>query len=251
MKGNSFPKRKNITKLLCFAVFGSLLATSVAVADTAALEAISAKLDKMQAGINARLDKLEKAVDEVKKGGGDPDAAAKAEFRAIHGLVGMNKFEEAKTKLTAFSKKYSGSALAPHAQRLMREVSVVGKATPKEWKTDKWLQGKDKIDLASGKPTFVVFWELWCPHCKREVPKIQALYEKYSPKGFQIVGFTKMSRGTKESDVTDFITSSKVTYPIAKESGAVSEYFALAGIPAAVVIKDGKVAWRGHPARLT
>jgi hypothetical protein len=30
-----------------------------------------------------------------------------------------------------------------------------------------------------------------------------------------------------------------------------SDYFAVSGIPAAAVIKDGKVVWRGHPGRLT
>jgi len=255
MKFNAL-KKPTVKKLTGFTLTSIIIAatcvSSAFAQDAATLEAISSKLDRMQAAISARLDKLEKAVDQVKKsGGGDPDAAAKNEFRAIHGLVGANKFAEAKTKLTAFSKKYAGSSLAPHAQRLMREVEVVGKATPKEWKIDKWLQGKDKIDLASSKTTFVVFWELWCPHCKREVPKIQQLYEKYSPKGFQIIGLTKMSRGKSEKEITDFISSSKVTYPMAKESGDISEYFAVAGIPAAVVIKGGKVVWRGHPGRMS
>ena len=43
-----------------------------------------------------------------------------------------------------------------------------------------------------------------------------------------------------------------VSYPIAKESGdALSKHFGVRGIPAAAMVKDGKVVWRGHPARLT
>jgi thioredoxin-like negative regulator of GroEL len=41
-----------------------------------------------------------------------------------------------------------------------------------------------------------------------------------------------------------------VDYPIAKETGELSRYFNVSGIPAAAVIKDGKVVWRGHPAQL-
>ena len=30
-----------------------------------------------------------------------------------------------------------------------------------------------------------------------------------------------------------------------------SQHFNVSGIPAAAVVKDGKIVWRGHPARLT
>jgi thiol-disulfide isomerase/thioredoxin len=95
-----------------------------------------------------------------------------------------------------------------------------------------------------------VFWELWCPHCRREVPRIQQLHDKFSPKGFQIVGLTKMTRGKTEKEIMDFLAEQKVNYPSAKENGDLSSYFAVSGIPAAVVLKDGKVVWRGHPARI-
>ena len=38
---------------------------------------------------------------------------------------------------------------------------------------------------------------------------------------------------------------------MAKESGDASKAFGVSGIPAAAVVKDGKVVWRGHPGRLT
>jgi hypothetical protein len=30
-----------------------------------------------------------------------------------------------------------------------------------------------------------------------------------------------------------------------------STYFGVRGIPAAAVVKDGQIVWRGHPARIT
>ncbi len=35
------------------------------------------------------------------------------------------------------------------------------------------------------------------------------------------------------------------------ETGKLTEYFNVSGIPAAAVVKDGKIVWRGHPIRLT
>jgi len=52
--------------------------------------------------------------------------------------------------------------------------------------------------------------------------------------------------------VTAFLSEQKVTYPIAKEQGdSMSKAYGVKGIPAAAVVKDGKVVWRGHPAKLT
>ena len=41
-----------------------------------------------------------------------------------------------------------------------------------------------------------------------------------------------------------------MTYPTAKENGDLSKHFNVSGIPAAAVVKGGKVVWRGHPGRL-
>ena len=105
--------------------------------------------------------------------------------------------------------------------------------------------------MLTAKPvTLLAFWEAWCPHCQREVPELEATYKSLSPQGLQIVGLTKITKSATEEKVTEFIKEKGVTYPMAKETGALSEYFGVSGIPAAAVVKDGKVVWRGHPARL-
>ncbi|MEO0604904.1 MAG: hypothetical protein AAF211_25960, partial [Myxococcota bacterium] len=77
-------------------------------------------------------------------------------------------------------------------------------------------------------------------------------YDKYRGKGLSMVGQTKMTRNITEDEVNSFIKDQKVTYPIAKEKGdSLSRHYGVRGIPAAAMVKDGKVVWRGHPARLT
>jgi hypothetical protein len=42
-----------------------------------------------------------------------------------------------------------------------------------------------------------------------------------------------------------------VKFPVAKEKeGSLSNAFNVTGIPAAALVKGGKVIWRGHPGRL-
>ena len=65
-----------------------------------------------------------------------------------------------------------------------------------------------------------------------------------------MVGLTKMSRNKSKEEVMSFLQDKKVSYPIAKENGKLSSHFNVSGIPAAAVVKDGKIVWRGHPARL-
>jgi len=102
----------------------------------------------------------------------------------------------------------------------------------------------------SGKTTLLVFWEEWCPHCRREVPKLQQIYSELKGQGLQVVGLTKITRSATDEKVQAFITGNKIDYPIAKETGALADYFAVKGIPAAAVVKGGRIVWRGHPIRL-
>ena len=57
--------------------------------------------------------------------------------------------------------------------------------------------------------------------------------------------------GEAHGVVQDFLAQSKVNYPIAKVGNSLATYFSIGGIPAAAVVKNGKVVWRGHPVRIS
>ncbi len=65
-----------------------------------------------------------------------------------------------------------------------------------------------------------------------------------------MVGLTKITRSATEEKVNEFIKENKLGYPTAKEGGDLSKAFNVSGIPAAAVVKGGKIVWRGHPGRL-
>jgi len=179
----------------------------------------------------------------------NPNAQAAAElFRAANALINSGNRDGAIEKLDELSTKYGDTPAAKNGAQLKRELLLVGKPAA-QMQVEKWYQG----NVASmDKPTLLVFWELWCPHCKREVPKIEATYNTYKSKGLQVVGLTKQTRNTSDDKVQAFIQEKGVTYPIGREAqGAMSQNYAVSGIPAAAMVKDGKVVWRGHPGRLT
>ena len=65
-----------------------------------------------------------------------------------------------------------------------------------------------------------------------------------------MVGLTKLTRGKSKEEAMSFLQEKNVTYPVAKESGDLSKHFNVSGIPAAAVVKDGTIVWRGHPGSL-
>ena len=67
----------------------------------------------------------------------------------------------------------------------------------------------------------------------------------------QILALTRLTRGSTDETVREFIDQNGLGFPIAKENGILSSHFAVAGIPAAAVVMDGEVIWRGHPALIS
>ena len=45
-------------------------------------------------------------------------------------------------------------------------------------------------EALKGKAVLVVFWATWCPTCQKELPQLQALYEKHRDKGFEILALS-------------------------------------------------------------
>ena len=158
----------------------------------------------------------------------------------------------AKELLDAFQTQYAGTEAAKSAARMARELQVIGKPAPAEVNATQWYAGENvaKLDMSSG-TTLVVFFEEWCPHCKREVPKMEATYEKYAAKGLNLMACTKVTKSATDDKVRDFVAANNLQFPVFKENGQLSEYFNVSGIPAAAVVKDGRIIWRGHPANIS
>jgi thiol-disulfide isomerase/thioredoxin len=172
-------------------------------------------------------------------------------YKEITALLQANKVDEAKAKLAQMEREYSETRAWRRARKTAQELAVVGKTAPPSMNIEQWFQGEGEVNISSSQPTLLVFWEKWCPHCRREVPKLQVMYDQFKPQGLQVIGLTKLSRDTAPEDISSFIEEQNVSYPVAKEDGSISEYFNVSGVPAAAVVKDGQIVWRGHPARLT
>ena len=248
--------RTKPVRLACLLVGAlALVALPAAAQDTADLEkridALEKKISTLEKNLYQRLSAIETQVRQGARAPNPLEGEAQQAYANISRLAAEGKIDEAKAEMTEFDKQYAATDTAKRARRLGDELAVVGKTAPPEWGIEKWYQGESEIDLTSDKTTLLVFWEVWCPHCKREVPKMQALYTTLKDQGLQLVGVTRITKSATEEKVLGFIDENEISYPILKENGEIADYFSVSGIPAAAVMKEGKVVWRGHPARLT
>lgn len=102
------------------------------------------------------------------------------------------------------------------------------------------LQGKSwhLADLR-GKVVLVNFWATWCPPCRKEMPDLQALYDKYKEQGLLVLSIS--DEGT--SNVVPFIKERNISYPVLLDPGRkVNQLYQVEGIPKSFVYdREGKL----------
>jgi len=120
---------------------------------------------------------------------------------------------------------------------------AVGEAPP-EIKLDEWITPQPDT---AGKPVLLEFWATWCPPCRKSIPHLNELHDKYKDKSLVIIGVSDEDPAA----VKDFQKGTPMNYPNGISKDLVQKY-GVNGIPHAFLIgKDGKLIWRGHPMQLT
>lgn len=108
------------------------------------------------------------------------------------------------------------------------------------------INGK-KVALSDfvGKGDYVLvdMWASWCGPCKREIPNIAKLYEKYKGKGFNVVGIFVWD---KAANLKKAVESEKAVWPqIFDSNDTATKSYGVRGIPSIMLIApDGTIVKR-------
>jgi len=106
-----------------------------------------------------------------------------------------------------------------------------------------------RLDELRGQVVLVNFWATWCGPCREEMPRLNALYEKYRRSGFVLLGVN-----VDDDPATALATASKlaVSFPVLLDTDKkVSKLYALETMPSTLLMdRDGKVRFvhRGYRA---
>jgi peroxiredoxin len=102
------------------------------------------------------------------------------------------------------------------------------------------LQGKAwHLQELRGKVVLVNFWATWCPPCRKEMPDLDALYNKFKSQGFVVLAISD----EEAAKVSPYLAEHKVSYPVLLDPGRkVNDLFIVEGIPKSFVYdRSGKM----------
>ena len=102
------------------------------------------------------------------------------------------------------------------------------------------LQGKAwHLQELRGKVVLVNFWATWCPPCRKEMPDLDALYNKFKDQDFVVLAISD----EETAKVSPYLAEHKVSYPVLLDPGRkVNDLFIVEGIPKSFVYdRSGKM----------
>jgi peroxiredoxin len=113
------------------------------------------------------------------------------------------------------------------------------------------LRGADgrtlHLQQLRGQVVLVNFWATWCGPCREEMPRLQALYDKYRASGFTLLG---VNVDEDPRNALGIAQKLKVSFPVLLDTDkAVSRQYDMGSMPATVLIdRDGRVRFlhRGY-----
>jgi thiol-disulfide isomerase/thioredoxin len=116
---------------------------------------------------------------------------------------------------------------------------LLGKEAP-EFSLELLDGSKANLSENKGKIVILDFWATWCGPCRRGLPIVASVAEKYKDKG---VVFYAVNQGEATEDIKKFLKDSKLTCPVALDTeDEVGELYGVRGIPHTVIIdKEGTV----------
>ena len=214
--------------------------------DVASLAAQNQALEARVAALEETVERISMVVDIP----ADPQREQEAYELATQARDAMDALDLATARdiVGRIMSEYADTTVGRAAEGIAGTLALVGTDADLDG-VQGWIRGEHTVIAEN--TTLLVFFEAWCPHCQREVPVIEKTWTDLRAQGLDVVGITSLSRGTSDAAMESFLDESGVTFPVARDNGSLSTRFGAEGVPHAVLIRDGKIAWLGHPGTLS
>lgn len=108
-----------------------------------------------------------------------------------------------------------------------------------------------------GKVVLLNFWATWCAPCRKEMPTMERLHQRYKDRGLAVLALSQDQASSHVVKV--FVDELKLSFPVWHDrDGLVGRQYSIPGVPTSYLIgRDGRIAyralgehdWDGHEAR--
>ena len=96
-----------------------------------------------------------------------------------------------------------------------------------------------------GKVLLINFWATWCPPCRREMPSMERLYQKFNGENFTVIAINQMEDGDHVFAYTGQLDVDPTFTILFDKDSKVSNSYQVNGLPTTYLIdKQGKIRYR-------
>jgi peroxiredoxin len=95
-----------------------------------------------------------------------------------------------------------------------------------------------------GKIVMLNFWATWCASCRKEMPAMEQLYQRYRERGFVVLALSQDQASSRE--VKAYVDGLRLSFPVWHDrDGIVGRQYSIPGVPVSYLIdRDGRIVWR-------
>lgn len=102
-------------------------------------------------------------------------------------------------------------------------------------------------ELVKGKPTLLIFWATWCPACREQTGSFQQAFERFGPKGLQVMAINIAVKDTPAA-AKEYAKKNRLTLPIYFDGDqSLARAFHVAATPGVLLLdRSGKVVSKAN-----
>jgi thiol-disulfide isomerase/thioredoxin len=122
---------------------------------------------------------------------------------------------------------------------------VPNPVTAPEFTLEDMDEEKHNLKDLRGKVVLVNFWATWCPPCRREMPSMERLYQKFNGENFTVIAVNQMEDADHVFAYTGQLDVDPTFTILFDKDSKVSNNYRVNGLPTTYLIdKQGNIRYR-------